>query len=127
MENFRDFKVGPDPFGRTWHALFKYLQTGISIRHADTVDVRFVLDNGEERMQKTVVIQHAELRALAEKTGRRLSDSLCSRIAVLKLRYVIETGEDMEKDYLRVTAEELARFDAAVQKWEAEWVKSHAA
>jgi hypothetical protein len=116
MENFRDFQVGPDPFGRTWHALFKYLQTGISIRHADTIDVCFVLTNGDERMQKVVVIQHADLRALATKTGRKVSDTLCSRIAVLKLRYVIETAEDLEKDYLAVTAAELAEFDDAVQK-----------
>ena len=51
MENFRDFQMGPDPFGRTWHALFKYLQTGISIRHSDSVDVCFVLESGEERAE----------------------------------------------------------------------------
>jgi DNA primase large subunit len=127
MENFRDFEAGPDPFGRTWHAMFKYLQTGISIRHSDSIDVRYVLDNGEERMQKTVVIQHADLRAFAERTGRKVSDSLCARMAVLKLRHVVETAEDLEKDYLSVTPAEVAEFDARIQKWEADWVRSHAA
>ena len=127
MENFRDFQVGPDPFGRTWHGLFKYLQTGISIRHSDSIDVRFLLSSGEERMQKTVVIQHADMRSYAERTGRKVSDTWCSRLAVLKLRHAIETAEDMEKDYLSVTPAEIALHDAAIQKWEAEWVKTHAA
>lgn len=95
MENFRDFNAGPDPFGRTWHAMFKYLQTGISIRHSDSIDICYILDNGDERLQKTVVIQHADMRAYAQRTGRAVSDTWCSRIAVLKLRYVVETGEDI--------------------------------
>jgi hypothetical protein len=37
----RLFEAGPDPFGRTWKVQFRWLQTGISIRHADTVDVKF--------------------------------------------------------------------------------------
>ncbi|HVW85149.1 MAG TPA: hypothetical protein VHB50_10735, partial [Bryobacteraceae bacterium] len=100
MENFREFEIGADPFGRVWRAYFKYLQTGISIRHADTVDVRYILDNGEERMQKTIVIPHAEIRAYAGRTGRKISDAWCSRLAMCKLKHVIETAEDLEKDYL---------------------------
>ncbi len=40
-DNFRRFQAGPDPFGRVWEVEFRWLQTGISIRHADTVDVKF--------------------------------------------------------------------------------------
>ena len=127
MENFREFDAGPDPFGRTWHAMFKYLQTGISIRHSDSIDVCYVLDNGEERLQKVVVIQHADIRAYAKRTGRKVSDTWCSRLAVLKLRHVIETAEDLEKDYLGVTTDEIGEFDARIQQWETEWVRSHAA
>lgn len=127
MENFRDFEVGPDPFGATWHAQFKYLQTGISIRHSDSVDVRFVLDNGQERMQKTVVIPHSAMREYAERTGRKVDDAWCSRIAMCKLRYVIETAEDIEKDYLLVTPREIEEYDARIRQWEDEWVRKHAA
>lgn len=127
MENFRDFEAGPDPFGRTWHVLFKYLQTGISIRHSDSIDVRFVLDNGDEQMQKTIVIQHADIRAFAQRTGRTISDTWCSRLAVCHLRHAIETAEDLEKDYLAMTPKEIEAYDSAIQKWEAEWVKKHAA
>jgi hypothetical protein len=43
-----------------------------------------------------------------------------------KLRYAIETGEDPEKDHLRVTAPEIEEFDSKIRKWENEWGK-HAA
>jgi hypothetical protein len=128
MENFRDFRIGPDPFGRTWHALFKYLQTGISIRHSDSVDVCFVLDNGEdEKMRRVVVIPHADLRTYAERTGRKVSDTLCSRIAALKLKQTIENAEELENEYLLLTPAEIAEYDAAVKTWEDDWVKAHAA
>ena len=127
MENFRDFDAGADPFGRTWHAQFKYLQTGISIRHSDSVDVRFVLNNGDEQTQKTVVIQNAEIRAYGKRTGRTVSDPWCSRIAMCKLRHAISTAEDLEKDYLPVTANEIAEYDAIVKKWEDQWTANHAA
>ena len=127
MENFRDFHVGPDPFGRTFHVQFKYLQTGISIRHSDSVDVCFILEDGVEKMQRVVVINHADLRDYAEKSGRKISDTLCSRIAVCKLRDVIENAEDLEKEYLLVSRNELAEYDSMVKKWEEEWVKAHAA
>jgi hypothetical protein len=127
MENFRDFDAGTDPFGRTWHAQFKYLQTGISIRHSDSVDVRFVLDNGEEQIQKTVVIPNADIRAYAKRTGRPVSDPWCSRLAMCKLRHAITTGEDLEKDYLTVTPHEISEYDDIIKKWEDEWTAKHAA
>ncbi len=127
MENFRDFEIGPDPFGRTWHAQFKYLQTGISIRHSDSVDVRYILDNGEEKVQKTVVIQNADLRAYRTRTGRPITDPWCSRIAMCKLQHVIETAEDLEKDFLPVTAREIEEYDSKIKQWEDEWTRKHAA
>jgi hypothetical protein len=128
MENFRNFEAGPDPFGRTWHVLFKFLQTAISIRHSDSVDVRFILTSGEETLQKTIVLQNADLRAWEmASSDRKLSDTWCSRVAMCKLRRSIETAEDLDKDYMMVTRQELDEFGAEIKTWEAEWVKKHAA
>jgi hypothetical protein len=132
MENFRDFHAGPDPFGCTWHVLFRYLQTAISIRNSDSIDVCFLLQSGpesgeQETMRKIVFIRHADMRAFAERSGRKVSDTWCSRIALSKIRHVIETAEDIEKEYLLVTPREIEQYDAAIQKWEAEWLKTHAA
>ena len=127
MENFRNFEAGPDPFGRMWRAQFKYLQTAISIRHCDSVDVCYVLESGEERIRKTVVIPHAGIRAYTTRAGRTMSDTLCSRIAACKIREMIETAEDLDKDFLVLTPREIEEYDGAVKKWEDEWVKEHAA
>jgi hypothetical protein len=127
MENFRDFQAGPDPFGRKWHAQFKYLQTAISIRHSDSVDVCYILENGEERVEKTVVMQNPDIREYSKRTSRPISDTWCSRIAMCKIREMIETGEDLEKYYLPVTPADLEQYDATIRKWEEEWVRTHAA
>lgn len=112
MENFRQFEAGPDPFGRMWKVEFKWLQTAISLRHSDTVDVKFVLHDGETRLQKTVAMPHLYLLELSKKTGRTMTDAWCSRLAALHLKRIIETGEDMEKDLVTLSAAELAEYDA---------------
>ena len=116
MENFRQFEAGPDPFGRTWKVEFKWLQTAISLRHSDTVDVKFVVHDDSTRAEKTIALPHADLLALSQKTDRPMTDAWCSRLAALHLKHLIETGEDMEKDLVTVSAEELAAYDAQLAK-----------
>jgi hypothetical protein len=120
MQNFRQFEAGPDPFGRKFQVWFKWLQTAISIRGADTVDVKFVLENEQAgSAQKTIALPHADLVALSRETGRQMDDAWCSRLAALHLVRLVETGEDMDKDIVTVTpaalqqyAQELARQEA---------------
>jgi len=115
MRNFRQFEAGPDPFGRTWRVEFKWMQTAISLRHSDTVDVKFVLHDEDTRAEKTIAMMHLDLLQLSKETGRPMTDAWCSRLAALHLRHLIETGEDMEKDLITVSPEELAAYDARLQ------------
>ena len=109
-ENVRRFEAGPDPFGRTWQVEFRWLQTGISIRHADTVDVKFVLwTEDEPKQEKVLALPHALLLALSEKTGHPLSDGWCLMLAGRHLRSMIETGEDLEKTLVTLSESDLAR------------------
>lgn len=124
MENFREFDAGPDPFGRTWHVLFKWLQTAISLRHSDTIDVKFVLADQQQEMQKTVSMPHIELLDLSKSTDRPMSDSWCSRLAMLHLRHVIESGEDMEKDTVTPSREQLAAYDSKYRNWAEDQVRT---
>ena len=97
-ENFRRFQAGPDPFGRTWEVEFRWLQTGISIRHADTVDVKFLLrDNDGNQTAKTIALPHPDLLAVSRALGRPMDDAWCGRLAALHLIDLVRTGEDMEK------------------------------
>ena len=121
MQSFRQFEAGPDPFGRKFQVWFKWLQTAISIRGADTVDVKFVLENEQAgSAQKTIALPHADLVALSRETGRQMDDAWCSRLAALHLVRLVETGEDMEKNIVTVApgalkqyAQELARQEAS--------------
>ena len=108
----RLFEAGPDPFGRMWKVQFRWLQTGISIRHADTVDVKFLVTpaNGESE-EKVVALPHAALLNLTVGRGEKLSDPLCMRLAASHMRHMIETAEDMDKTLVTLTADELDAYD----------------
>lgn len=108
----RLFEAGPDPFGRMWKVQFRWLQTGISIRHADTVDVKFVVTpDGGSPEEKVIALEHEMLLKLFTRNGRKLSDPACMRLAAAHLRHMIETSEDMDKTLVTVSEEELTAYD----------------
>src|ERR1035438_2869988 len=111
MMSFRQFDAGPDPFGRKYKVLLKWLQTAISIRHADTVDVKFILeDDAGVTSEKTIALPHAELLAASKSTTRPMDDAWCGRIAAMHLVHLIETGEDMEKDLVTLSKAEVLAY-----------------
>jgi hypothetical protein len=118
MDNFRDFEAGPDPFGRTYHVMFKWLQTAISIRHADTVDVQFLVNDGTKVIKRTVALQDLDLKTQCKKTSRLMDDAWCSRLAALHLKNMIETAEDFDKDLVTLSPTQIAEYDDVVRAWE---------
>src|SRR5438552_6136113 len=119
MLNFREFEAGPDPFGRKFQVLLKWMQTAISIRHADTVDAKFILiDESGGRTEKTMALPHAELLRVSRKTSRPIDDAWCGRIAAMHLQYLVTTGEDMEKDLVTLTGAEIEQYSAEIAQQE---------
>ncbi len=119
MLNFRQFEAGPDPFGRKFNILFKWLQTAISIRHADTVDVKFIIvDENGEQTQKTIALPHADLLQVSREIGRAMDDPWCARLAAMHLQYLIATGEDMEKELVTVQPADLRRYAGEIGRME---------
>jgi hypothetical protein len=111
-DQYRLFEAGPDPFGRMWKVQFRWLQTAISIRHADTVDVKFlVVPDGGVPEEKVLALPHPALLELSREHGRKLTDPLCMRLAALHLKRMIETSEDMDKTLVTVSPQELAAYD----------------
>lgn len=110
MENFRRFQTGPDPFDRIWSVEFIWLQTGITIRHADTVDVKFYASTGDEQREIVIAMNHPDLLEVCRRTGRALTDAWCSRLAATHIKHVLETGEDMEKTLITVPADKLQHY-----------------
>jgi alkyl sulfatase BDS1-like metallo-beta-lactamase superfamily hydrolase len=108
----RLFQAGPDPFGRTWNVQFRWLQTGISIRHADTVDVKFfVTPEGGEPEEKVIALPHQALLNATSGAGHKLSDPYCLRMAAAHLRHMIETSQDMDKALVTLTPEQVMAYD----------------
>lgn len=116
LENFRRFEVGPDPFGRTWQVEYRWLQNAISIRHSDSVDVKFQLIRGEQVEEKVVSLMHPHLLDLSRNTGHGLTDPWCMKLAALHLREMILTDRDMDKVLITPSLAELQRHAAELDR-----------
>jgi hypothetical protein len=119
IQNFRHFQAGPDPFGRTWQVDFLWLQTAISIRHSDSVDVKFLLSSGDIKVEKVIALRHPDLLELACQTGRTVTDPWCARLAALHLVRMITTGEDLEKTLITVMKHDLAQYNTMLEQFPA--------
>ena len=120
MLNFREFEAGPDPFGRKFQVMFKWLQTAISLRHADTIDVKFVVtDEAGLKAEKTIALPHPGLLLVSRETGRPIDDSWCARLAALHLLHMIQAGEDIEKNLVTVPLPELKAYAVELARMEA--------
>lgn len=112
-ESSRRFEAGPDLFGRMWNVQFRWLQTGISIRHADTVDVKFFATPQDgDAEEKVIALPHEALLKLCAERNHKLSDAYCMRLAAAHLKQMIETTEDMDKNLVTLSPEDLARYDS---------------
>jgi len=117
IDNVREFEVGPDPFGRVWQATFRWHQTGTSIRHADTVDVKFGVSTGSEPSEERVIaLPHPTLLAVSNKVGHPLTDAWCMKLAALHLQHMFKNGEDFEKTLVTVQPEEMERYARQLQE-----------
>src|SRR3954463_3921709 len=116
LDNFRLFDAGPDPFGRTWRVEYRWLQTAISIRHSDSVDVKFNISSGDNVQEKVIALQLPDLMALASKAGRAITDPWCLKLAALHLKQMIETDEDMDKTLVTASREDLERANAVLEE-----------
>lgn len=115
-QNYRRFQAA-DPFGRAWTVEFRWLQTAISIRHCDSVDVKFSLTaEGEPKQERVVALMHPDLLRLSGKTGHALTDAWCLKLAGRHLQHMIETAEDLEKVLVTVQPNELERYAGELQQ-----------
>jgi len=115
----RHFKQ-TDPFDRQWQVEFRWLQTGISIRHADTVDVKFALYSEAGVEEKVVALPHPLLLETAKAVRHELNDAWCMRLAAAHLRKMIESWQDMDKALVTLTAAELQTAAGHVKRLEAQ-------
>lgn len=113
-EQLRNFEVS-DPFGRKWQVEFRWLQNAISIRHADAIDLKYYISDGEERRELVVALPHAALIKLATGRGRQLTDAWCLHLGAAHVRQMISTGSDMETSLVTLDASTLARLNEQLE------------
>ncbi len=115
-DNPRKFEAGPDPFGRKWEVTLRWLQNAISIRHSDSVDVKWELVAGDgTSMEKVVALMHPYLLVVAGRLGRDLSDPWCIRLAGEHVRFILETWEDSEKTIVTPSIEQLEEYGRRIE------------
>lgn len=111
-ENFRLFQAGPDPFGRTYQVEFRWQQNAISIRHSDSVDVKFEISHGEDIEEKVIALPLPDLLDLSIRLDRPLTDAWCLKLGALHLKYMIESDTDMDKVLVTTAPADLERAHA---------------
>jgi hypothetical protein len=110
MENFRRFEA-VDPYSRSWQVEFRWQQNAISIRHSDSIDVKYQLIQGEDVSEKVIALPHPDLLTLAKKSGRSLTDAWVLKLAAMHIKEMIETDRDMEKTLVTARLEDLERYN----------------
>jgi hypothetical protein len=103
--NYRDFHTQSVLTGQDYHCLFVYLQTAISLRHSDTVDVKFRV-NGTGIV---VALPHTAWAVYQQKAGRPLSDARATEVAAGILKEGLERGDDIELLDLNPGADEVVK------------------
>lgn len=106
QDNPRHFEVS-DPFGRSWKVELQWFQNGISIRHADTIDVKYRLTSPEQVMEKVIALPHVSLLDVSRRAGRAVTDPWTVRLAGHHLMHMIENWSDMEKHLVTLRTPEV--------------------
>ena len=85
---YEDFHVTDRWTGEKLHCLYQALIVAIATRHADAVDIKFLVGGGPV----WVALPHPAWVEYNTRTGRVLTDPLAIQIAGHYLKYAIESG-----------------------------------
>jgi len=113
---FEDFTVSDRWTRKQVHCIYQALIVAISTRHADAVDIKFLVDG------KTVwvALPHPAWVEYKKRTGKVITDSLAIEIAGHYLKSALEAGEGLGREMYALTVEEtLAHLEAAVAAMQA--------
>ncbi len=92
------------------HCVYQALIVAIATRHADAVDVKFLVDG------KTVwvALPHPAWVEYKKRTGKAITDSLALEIAGHYLKTALETGEGLGREMFSLTVEQTLNHLEAV-------------
>ena len=99
---YEAFSVSTAAEGRAHECRFYTLTTGISPRHSDTVDVKFLV-NGKGMV---IALAHPAFALYQQRMGCGLTDADAVQMAGLFLKNLLERGERVEDPFVQLTTEQ---------------------
>jgi hypothetical protein len=98
------------------HVLYQALIVAIATRHADAVDIKFLVDG----RPVWVALPHPAWIEYRKRSGNVITDALAKEIAGHYLKTALESGEGLGREMYGLTVEEtLKHLDAVVAEVEA--------
>jgi len=99
------------------HCIYQALIVAIATRHADAVDIKFLVDV----RPLWVALPHPAWVEYKKRTGRAITDPLAVEIAGHYLKTALESGEGAGREMYSLTVEEtLQHLEAVVHEPEAQ-------
>lgn len=109
---FEDFTVTDRWTKKPVHCIYQALIVAIATRHADAVDIKFLV-NGKPVW---VVLPHPAWVEYNRRTGKMITDSLAVEIAGHYLKTALAAGEGLGREMYSLTVEQtLDHLEAAVE------------
>jgi hypothetical protein len=113
---FSDFTATDRWSKKPAHCVYQALIVAIATRHADAVDIKFLVDG----RPVWVALPHPAWVEYENRTGRLITDSLAIEIAGHYLKTALESGEGVGREMYSLTVEETLRhLEAVVSESEA--------
>jgi len=88
--------------GRPLHCRYQALIVAIATRHADAVDIKFLVEN----RPVWIALPHPAWVEYNQRTGQIISDPMAVQIAGHYLKWAIESGEDNGREMYTLTVKE---------------------
>jgi hypothetical protein len=99
------------------HGVYQAIIVAISTRHADAVDIKFLVDG----RKVWVALPHPAWVEYKKRTGKSITDSLAVEIAGHYLKTALESGEGLGSEMYSLTIDEtLQHLDAVVAEMQAQ-------
>ncbi|HZW91452.1 MAG TPA: hypothetical protein VFF64_00615 [Candidatus Eremiobacteraceae bacterium] len=113
---FEDFTAIDRWTKKPVHCVYQALIVAIATRHADAVDIKFLVDG----RTVWVALPHPAWVEYKKRTGKLITDSLAVEIAGHYLKSAMESGEGLGREMYSLTvAETLAHLEAVVSELQA--------
>jgi hypothetical protein len=102
---YRDFKAIDRWTRKQVHCIYQALIVAIATRHADAVDIKFLVDG----RPVWIALPLPAWAEYSRRTGRMITDPLAIEIAGHFLKSLLESGEGAGREMYSLTVEETLR------------------